>query len=474
MDIEDRIRDAVKAGRRPEPSLQFHGRVMSSLPDRTVTARRPTWASADFARFVGLAAVVALVMAVVGLPLLQSKPGIATPVESATSTAVETRSATAAPTAHFTPTGDMAAKGGGPATLLADGRVLVVGGGSSSSELYDPGTGKFSPSGSMSTSRGSETATRLLDGRVLIVGGQDGTDPFASAELYDPKTGTFSPTGSMAVGRQGHTATLLTDGRVLIAGGYHSGMGAVVPADALASELGIARPSSWPDPVHLGNLASAELYDPKTGKFSPTGSMAEGRNWATATLLSGGRVLIVGGIVDGPLTLASAEVYDPATGTFSKTGPMPDRRVLSSATLLSDGRVLFSGGQLMSGGDADLSSALLYDPQTGQFSKTGSMVEPRDTATATRLADGRVLVVGGFTRPSDLPATAKGPVLVSVASAELYDPGTGTFSEAGSMTTARATHSATLLLDGRVLIAGGINMTPTTADELGSAELYKP
>jgi len=299
MDIEDRIRDAVKADRRPEPSLQFHGRVMSSLPDRTVTARRPTWASADFARFVGLAAVVALVMAVVGLPLLQSKPGIATPVESATSTAVETRSATAAPTAHFTPTGDMAAKGGGPATLLADGRVLVVGGGSSSSELYDPGTGKFSPSGSMSTSRGSETATRLLDGRVLIVGGQDGTDPFASAELYDPKTGTFSPTGSMAVGRQGHTATLLTDGRVLIAGGYHSGMGAVVPADALASELGIARPSSWPDPVHLGNLASAELYDPKTGKFSPTGSMAEGRNWATATLLSGGRVLIVGGIVDG-------------------------------------------------------------------------------------------------------------------------------------------------------------------------------
>ena len=474
MDIEDRIREAVKADLRPEPSLQFHGRVMSSLPDRTVTARRPTWASADFARFVGLAAVVALVMAVVGLPLLQSKPGIATPVESATSTAVETRSATAAPTAHLTPTGDMAAKGGGPATLLADGRVLVVGGGSSSSELYDPGTGKFSPSGSMSTSRGSETATRLLDGRVLIVGGQDGTDPFASAELYDPKTGTFSPTGSMAVGRQGHTATLLTDGRVLIAGGYHSGMGAVVPADALASELGIARPRSWPDPVHLGNLASAELYDPETGKFSPTGSMAEGRNWATATLLSGGRVLIVGGIVDGPLTLASAEVYDPATGTFSKTGPMPDRRVLSSATLLSDGRVLFSGGQLMSGGDADLSSALLYDPQTGQFSKTGSMVEPRDTATATRLADGRVLVVGGFTRPSDLPATAKGPVLVSVASAELYDPGTGTFSEAGSMTTARATHSATLLLDGRVLIAGGINMTPTTADELGSAELYKP
>jgi hypothetical protein len=471
MDIEDRIRDAVKADLRPEPSLQFHGRVMSSLPDRTVTARRPTWASADFMRFVGLAAVVALVMAVVGLPLLQSKPSIATPGESATSTAVETRSTTAAPIGHFTPTGDMATKGGGPATLLADGRVLVLG--SPTPEVYDPGTGKFSPTGSMSTSRGSASATRLLDGRVLIVGGDDGTDPFASAELYDPKTGTFSPTGSMAVGRQGHTATLLTDGRVLIAGGYHSGMGAVVPADALASELGIARPSSWPDPVHLGSLASAELYDPRTGTFSPTGSMAEGRNWATATLLSDGRVLIVGGIVDGVLTLSSAEIYDPATGIFSKTGSMPDRRVLSSATLLSDGRVLFSGGLLMNGG-ADVSSALLYDPQTGQFSKTGSMVEPRDSATATRLTDGRVLVVGGFTRPSGVPATAKGPVLVSVASAELYDPSTGKFNDAGSMTVARAGHSATLLLDGRVLIVGGIEMTPTTADELGSAELYKP
>jgi Kelch motif len=472
MDVEDRIRDAVKADRRAEPSLQFHGRVMSSLPGRTGGARRPAWASADFARFVGLAAVVALVVAAVGLPLMQSKPGIATPGESATSAAVETRSATAAPIGHFTPTGDMAMKGGGLATLLADGRVLVLG--SPTPELYDPGTGKFSPTGSMSTSRGSESATRLLDGRVLIVGGQDGTDPFATAELYDPATGRFSPTGSMAIGRQGHTATLLTDGRVLIAGGYHSGMGAVVPADALASELGIARPSSWSDPVRLGSLASAELYDPKTGTFSATGSMAEGRDWATATLLSGGRVLVVGGLVDGTLTLSSAEVYDPATGTFSKTGSMPDRRVLSPATLLSDGRVLFSGGQLMNGGDTDLSSALLYDPQTGQFSKTGSMVEPRDSATATRLADGRVLVVGGFTRPSDMPATAKGPVLVSVASAELYDPGTGTFNDAGSMTIARAGHTATLLLDGRVLIAGGLNMTPTTADELGSAELYQP
>jgi hypothetical protein len=327
----------------------------------------------------------------------------------------------------------------------------------------------------MSTSRGSETATRLLDGRVLVVGGQDGTDPFATAELYDPATGRFSPTGSMSIGRQGHTATLLRDGRVLIAGGYHAGMGEVVSGDALASQLGIARPSSWTDPVRLGNLASAELYDPKTGKFSPTGSMAEGRNWATATLLSDGRVLVVGGLVDGPLTLSSAEIYDPAKGTFSPTGSMPDARLLSSATLLVDGRVLISGGVLLDGAArADVSVALLYEPQTGRFVQTGALAQPRDTATATRLADGRVLVAGGFTWPSDVPASPKGPASVSVSSVEIFDPNTGRFSGAGSMTIARAGHSATLLLDGRVLIVGGIDMTPTTANDLGSAELYQP
>jgi hypothetical protein len=279
----------------------------------------------------------------------------------------------------------------------------------------------------------------------------------------------------MAIGRQGHTATLLSDGRVLIAGGYHSGMGAAVSADALASQLGIARPSSWTDPVHLGNLASAELYDPKTGKFSPTGSMAQGRNWATATLLSDGRVLVVGGLVDGTLTLSSAEIYDPAKGTFSPTGSMPDGRLLSSATLLVDGRVLISGGVLLNGAArVDVSVALLYEPQTGRFVQTGALAQPRDTATATRLADGRVLVAGGFTWPSGGPVSAKGQASVSVSSVEIFDPTTGKFSDAGSMTIARAGHSATLLLDGRVLIVGGIDMTATTADELGSAELYQP
>jgi hypothetical protein len=176
------------------------------------------------------------------------------------------------------------------ATLLSDGRVLMVGGsGDTSAELYDPETGKFSPTGSTAEARLGQTATRLSDGRVLIAGGLKlvghTLNALARAELYDPKTGTFSPTGSLATARWRHTASLLRDGRVLIMGGI------------------TVEDSAIP-------LASAELYDPTTGTFSPTGSMTAARNSATATLLSDGRVLIAGGN-DGSADLASAELYQP-------------------------------------------------------------------------------------------------------------------------------------------------------------------
>jgi hypothetical protein len=296
--------------------------------------------------------------------------------------------------------------------------------------------GPFSATSSMSHYRANHTATLLSDGRVLVTGGDD-LWPLSSAELYNPKTGTFSATGTMTTARSAHSATLLPDGRVLIAGGCAGGC--------------------WDhNPV-----ASAELYDPKTGTFGATGSMATDRTYHTATLLADGRVLIAGGCTDAFCnhTIASAELYDPKTGSFSPTGSMSTYRANHTATLLSDGRVLVTGG-----GDPSyqhsysLSSAELYNPKTGTFSATGTMTTARSAHSATLLPDGRVLIAGGCAGG----CWDHNPV----ASAELYDPKTGTFGATGSMSAARDSHAATLLSDGRVLVTGG--------GGLDSAERYDP
>jgi len=335
---------------------------------------------------------------------------------------------TEVPTGKFIPTGSMTvSRAGNTATLLPDGRVLFAGGWDasgpqydflSSAELYDPKTGSFSPTGSMSRFRYDPTATLLRNGRVLVAGGDSDT-----AELYDPATGKFSQTGTMSASRHSATATLLPDGRVLIAGGG-DGCG----------------------PTGCTSLASADIYDPATGQFSPTGSMAKARYSHTATLLSDGRVLIAGGS-PGPsgTTMAEAEVYDPATGKFSPVGPMSVAREDAAATILKDGRVLIAAGQSDSSG---LASVELFDPATGSFTSTGSLWNNHASPTATSLQDGRVLVEG------------------FAIYAELYDPASGKFTQIPTVIQSRISDTATLLADGRVLIAGG--------QYLRSAEIYEP
>jgi len=170
----------------------------------------------------------------------------------------------------------------------------------------------------MDSAREGQTATLLGDGEVLIAGGSDLSGSLSTAELYDSKTGTFRSTGDMTTPRKWAKATLLSDGRVLVAGGFSGSI-----------------------PV-----ASAELYDPTAGTFSPTGSMTTLRmpDSYTATLLQDGRVLIVGGQSYGTATLATSELYDPTTGTFRPTGSMATARGAHTATLLYDGRVLIEGG----------------------------------------------------------------------------------------------------------------------------------
>lgn len=191
--------------------------------------------------------------------------------------------------------------------------------------------------------------------------------------------------------------------------------------------------------------------------------MTHARSTHTATALAGGRVLLAGGY-DASLTTASADLYDPGTGTFAATGPMTAARGFFTATRLSDGRVLVAGGTPSSWDQSgpELASTELYDPKTGTFRATGSMRTPRDAHTATLLLDGRVLITGGddrFRHP--------------VASAELYDPKAGTFSPTGSMKAARSFHVATLLADGRVLVTGGspVGMDAAASHNLASAEV---
>ena len=295
----------------------------------------------------------------------------------------------------------------------------------------------FVPAGDLQHAREFHTATLLANGKVLVAGSgnQDGycLNGLSSAELYDPVANSFALTGAMTIGRYAHTATLLANGKVLMTGGFSS-------------------ESDCPGAGITPALTTAELFDPFNGSFAATGSMAEDRGGHTATLLTSGKVLIVGGgkvggdappfFGDGSV---AAEVYDPTTGAFTSTGNMGTGRVGQTATLLNDGKVLIAGGWT---GSQPIATAELYDPGTGTFSLTGSLTSARAGHTATALQDGRVLITGGFT------AYHAGPDQVGSDTAEIYNPATGLFQVTGSMAVARWLHTATLLPNGTVLVVG--------------------
>jgi hypothetical protein len=279
------------------------------------------------------------------------------------------------------PTADMhAARMAHTATTLQDGRVLIVGGFTSEAsaafgaEFYDPVEGRFTPSSRMITLRHSHSATMLANGKVLIVGGYaSGNAVVNSAELFDPSTNTFSPTGSLVASRAGHIAVLLASGKVLIAGGV------------------------GPD---WEFLSGAELFDPATGRFSPTGSMTVARESHAAVRLQDGRVLIAGGHRGRrrEITLyASAEVYDPRTGRFTRVADMRVRRHKHDAVLLRDGRVLITGGADERDSQGVYNSTELFDPASGIFVTGPDLLKPRykHNGSSVLLPRGDVLLAGG-------------------------------------------------------------------------------
>jgi N-acetylneuraminic acid mutarotase len=343
------------------------------------------------------------------------------------------------------------------ATLLTDGRVLVTGGLGAdstttlaSAELYDPGTDSWSAAGTMTTPRSRHVAVRLADGRVLVAGGRLAGNSLNSAELYDPATNRWSATGSMITPRDNFAAVRLPDGRVLVAGGI----------DATA-----APPRQSPKVTD-----TAELYDPATGTWTQTGHMLVPRFGESMTLLSDGRVLVAGGNLSGgdQVQTRGAEIYDPASGRWTQTGNLNVARSFFSATLLADGRVLAAGG-ITEPSESVTATAEIFDPATGKWSLTGSMHVARAgfgaARQSVRLADGRVLVEGDALTDADS------------ASAELYDPSTGTWSFTGNLTTSRSAAATVELADGRVLIVGGNAgglAGPYPPVVLANAEMYTP
>ena len=345
---------------------------------------------------------------------------------------------------------------------------------------------------SLSMPRWKHTATVLADGRVLIVGGQyaaydatamymSATKVAATAEIYDPATETFTATGSLAGPRFNHTATLLPDGRVLIAGGASdTALVAVAelfdPATGTFQKTGsLLTPRNAAVATLLGSgkvliaggtngsdLASCELYDPATGSFVATGGLVSPRQGHTATVLTDGRVLLVGGgIFTIPPNFVTAEIYDPATGLSSATGPLAARRDSHTATRLGDGRVLIAGGEGgggSSGGQQDLDTAEIFDPASSTFKRTGFLATERLLHTATLLPDGRVLIAGGM---NHLGAAT------FLDSAEFFDPTSGAFTTAGTLVNVRSGHQAATLADGRVLLVGG-------SQDGNTAEIYDP
>jgi hypothetical protein len=323
--------------------------------------------------------------------------------------------------------------------LLRDGRVLAVSRENGFTQIYDPATGVWSATGSASPGRFGLNLVTLHDGRVLLAGGSDPImNDLSTAELYDPNTGQWSFTGSMNTPRRGAVLTLLDDGRVLAAAGRHG------PPDG----------SSF--------LASAEIYDPVTGTWSYTGSLATAREGAGAIRLLDGRIMLYGG--EGPWFVVgkTTEVYDPATGLWSRVGDMSVGRMRSTATiLLPDGRVLVTGG----GPVSTATVAELFNPATGTWTPTGSLHVARVVASGEILPDGKVLVAGGYNLTSG--------IVNVLGSSEIYDPATGAWTLGDNMQVARADFKAVRLLDGRILAFGGWVSQPPTI-WVNASEIYAP
>jgi len=356
-------------------------------------------------------------------------------------------------------------------------------------DACDGGWTTLSP---MQTPRADPGSAAIDANRTLVCGGWNGN---RSCEIYDIATGQWSAAAS---------ATAIGDGFVHLfplANGKILGVGGVQPN----TDFGIYQTELYDPALNAwqltGNIhtpghhfsaakladgrvllaggrgegsggcwsnATSEIYDPATGQWTLTGDMNLARQWRGPglVLLDSGKVLAVGGWLEddqcsGQQTISQAEIYDPATGQWTLTGALSVARNYNTASKLRDGRVLVCGG--LSAPGVPTKTCEIYDPSQGTWSSTGSRLHSGVVqSTATVLPDGRVLIAGGHPDNTGSATTS--------ADAEIYDPATGQWTVIEPMQTARKEHGALWLHDNRVMVFGGIDNS--SASELNTVEAY--
>ncbi|HEX8703141.1 MAG TPA: kelch repeat-containing protein [Myxococcaceae bacterium] len=378
---------------------------------------------------------------------------------------------------------------GHTATLLPSGKVLVVGGYAGmdllkSAEVYDPVADTWTEVRPMRYSRGSHTATLLKNGKVLVVGGLS-LDFLSRAELYDPVTDTWTDVGAIDWPRAFHTASLLPDGKVLVAGGLEVSYFGEFPLSVMFA--------GWAYPINLSGtfFKSAELFNPEDNSWTSAGAdLAHARAGHTSTVLSDGKVLVVGGYqplpssprisvtmidmrAEGVQPLASVEAYEPDTKQWSPRAGMTTGRAFHTATLLPDGKLLVTTGNSLEPGTGGgtktqtIGSTEVYDPASpqGAWLPAPHVSPARVLHTATLLPSGRVLLTGGYSEePGKLRMFLTASQFLETVSRD-WVPGPG-------LKEARHQLTATLLPGQGVLLAGG-RSAPDGGGPLSSSEVFE-
>lgn len=278
------------------------------------------------------------------------------------------------------------------ATLLPNGQVLVAGGGRGSqislpsgdqvlgsAVLYDPGSNTWTPTGAMVGKRAGHQAVALADGRVLVAGGGDKVgypcaadypncnvaESIGTAEIYDPATGAFTKTGDLAFARIAFSMDLLPSGKVVVAGGAAKNKG----------------------------LVSVEVFDPAAGSWSRAPDL-EGQRLFHASAVLGSTLLVVGGKIANVAPINNADLLDEGAGQWRRGASVSIPRTGAKLVPLGSGKALLVGGFNQKEG-VELSDSRLYDLASDTWSPVAKLATERSTHNAVVLKDGSVLVIGG-------------------------------------------------------------------------------